>query len=107
MLEKIPAILVIGLGIHISLTAPTPPTPKNERRIGDGPVDINWLARVMKASSFLHPKYTKVTNLPQGRVLDVCNHRALHHCGGNNFRVHLVKASYRPPVAKWQTSRLH
>ena len=105
-LEKIPAILLIGLGIHIALTETTPPTPKNERRIGEG-LDINLLMRVMKASSFLHPKYTKVTNLPQGWVLDVCNHRALHHCGGNNVGVHLVKSSYRSPVTKWQTSTLH
>jgi hypothetical protein len=55
-LEKIPAILLVGLGIHISLTAPTPPTPKDERRIEDGPVDINWLARVMKAGNFPVPQ---------------------------------------------------
>lgn len=42
-LEKIPAILLIVLGMHIALTAPTPPTPKSQRRFGDGPVGINWL----------------------------------------------------------------
>lgn len=52
-LEKIPAILLVGLGIHVSLTAPTLPTPKNERRIGDGPVEVNWLLRVVKAGYWI------------------------------------------------------
>ena len=107
-LEKIPAILLGGLGIHVAVTAPTPPTPKNERKIRDGPVDINWVARGMKASSFLLPKYTEVTNVSQGYVLDDCSHRALRHCGGgNDVRVHLAKASCGSPVAKWKKSGLH
>jgi hypothetical protein len=44
-LEKIPAILLGGLGIHVAVTAPTPPTSKHETKSGDGPVDINWVAR--------------------------------------------------------------
>ena len=52
-LEKIPAILLVGLATDISLTAPTPPTPKNERRIGDGLAEINWLVRVIKASNLV------------------------------------------------------
>ena len=67
-LERIPAILLVGLAIHISLTAPTPPTPKNERRIGDGLAEINWLVRVIKASHLVaFPIYYKlVTSLKAG-----------------------------------------
>ena len=50
-LEKIPVILLTGIGIHISYTTPTPPTPVNERRMRDL-VDINWTLMCMKASDF-------------------------------------------------------
>ena len=107
-LEKIPAILLIGLGIHISLTPPTPPIPKNEQRIGDGPVDINWLVRVIKASNLAtFQRYEKSLTSPQGRILDSYNHRTLHRSSGNEARVHLVKGSYGVLVAERQTFRLH
>jgi len=50
-LEKIPAILLVGYGIHMSMTVPTPWTPKNERR-GDGPVEVNWFGIFLKVSNF-------------------------------------------------------
>ena len=53
-LEKIPAIFLVGLCIHITTKAPTPMTPKNERR-RDGPVDINWVVLLIKASNLPHP----------------------------------------------------
>ena len=65
MLEKMPAILITGIGIHISYTTPTPLTPKNERRMGD-PVSIKWGTVFMKASDFairILNTPTKVTDL--------------------------------------------
>ena len=59
-LEKIPAILLTGIGIHISYTTPTPWTPKNERRVGDG-VNINLAATFMKASNF----FIHILNTPK------------------------------------------
>ena len=64
-LEKIPAILLTGIGIHIAYTPPTPLTPKNERRMGD-PVSIKWGAMFMKASDLairILNTPTKVTDL--------------------------------------------
>jgi len=106
LLEKIPAILLIVLGMHIALRAPTPPTPKSQRCFGDGPVGINWLAgghKLDKGEYIRHiPDTTKATDLYRGRILDMCSHRTLHHCRRHNeVRVRLVKASYGPPVAKW------
>lgn len=49
-LEKIPAILLSV--IYISLTAPTPSKLKNERRVGDGLVEAQWLVGTTKASEF-------------------------------------------------------
>lgn len=37
----------------------------------------------------------------------MCNHRVLHHFGGTEVRVHLVKGSYGTLVAERQASRLH
>jgi hypothetical protein len=51
-LEKIPAILLVEYGIHLSLTPLTPPTPKNERRMEDAPVEPNWFAHFLKVSNF-------------------------------------------------------
>jgi len=64
-LEKVPAILLSGIGLYISLTAPTPSKPKNERRIGDGLVEAQWLVGTIKVSKCavrIH-KYTRVINL--------------------------------------------
>jgi hypothetical protein len=95
-LEKIPAILLVGYGIHMSMTVPTPWTPKNERR-GDGPVEVNWFGIFLKVSNFAASQTYQLTY--QGRMLDLCNHRNLHHPGGNN-EDHLVKGSYNSLVAK-------
>jgi len=50
-LEKIPAILLVGLATTISLTAPTPPTPKTERHMEDA-MEINSVLRILKASNY-------------------------------------------------------
>jgi len=95
-LEKIPAILLVGYGIHMSMTVPTPWTPENERR-GDDPVEVNWFGIFLKVSNFAASQTHQLTY--QGRMLDVCNHRNLHHPGGNN-EDHLVRRSYDSFVAK-------
>ena len=51
-LEKIPAILLVGYGIQVSLTSLTPATPKNERRMENAPVEPNWFANFLKVSNF-------------------------------------------------------
>ena len=97
-LEKIPAILLVGYGIHISVTVPRPWTPKNQRYTEDA-VQVNWLVIVFQVSNFGASQKCQPTDLHQGRILDVCNHRTLHHCGGNN-EGHLVKGSCDYLVAK-------
>ena len=59
-LEKMPAILLTGIGIRIGYTTPMPLIPKNERRVGD-PVSLNWMARFMKASDFA----VRILNTPK------------------------------------------
>jgi len=56
-LEKIPASLLMGLAISISVTkAPMPMAPpKNERRVEDGvPAGIKWSIRIQKAGYWAH-----------------------------------------------------
>jgi len=59
-LEKIPAILLSGIGMHISSTAPTPSKSKNERRVGDGLVEAQWLLGTIKVSECA----VRITNIP-------------------------------------------
>jgi len=74
-LQKIPALLLIGLGIHVTMTAPTPPTPKNERR-RDDLVDINSVTWVMKASNLLAVTLNLPTFLKVGywifAIIELC-----------------------------------
>lgn len=67
-LEKIPAALLIGLAINISVTkAPIPPTPKNERRMEDGvPTGIKWSIWIQKASDLAAPQSHEMTSIEAG-----------------------------------------
>jgi len=59
-LEKIPAILLSGVGVYISLTTPTPSKPKNERRVKEGLVEAQWLVGTIKVSECP----VRITNIP-------------------------------------------
>ena len=59
-LDKIPAILLSGIGTYTSLTTPTPLTPKNERRMGDL-MNANRVVWFMKASDFA----IRILNIPK------------------------------------------
>ena len=57
-LEKIPAILLVGYAVHISVTVPAPTTPKNERRTKDG-VEMNWMGIIVQVSSSFAASQTR------------------------------------------------
>ena len=67
-LEKIPAILLVGYGIHTSVTVPGPSTPKNERRTQDG-VEINWLVIIMQVSNFTASQTRQLTSTQAGNLM--------------------------------------
>jgi len=60
-LEKIPAILLVGYGVHISVTVPAPSTPKNERRTKDG-VEMNWMGIIVQVSNFAASQTRQLTS---------------------------------------------
>ena len=74
-LEKIPAILLVGYGVHISVTVPTPSTPKNERRRKEA-VEVNWLVIVMQASNFAASQTHQLTSTKAGNwmfaIIELC-----------------------------------
>ena len=51
-LEKIPAILLVGYGLHTLVTVPAPSTPKNERLMRDGPVEVNRVLIAFQVNNF-------------------------------------------------------
>lgn len=40
-LAKLPAILLLGIGVHVSTSPPNPATAKAERKFKDGPIDVH------------------------------------------------------------------
>jgi protein-S-isoprenylcysteine O-methyltransferase Ste14 len=74
-LEKIPAILLVGYGVHISVTVPVRWTPKNERRNEDA-VEINWLVIVMQVSNFAPSQTRQLTSTKAGNwmgaIIELC-----------------------------------
>ncbi|KAF8153192.1 hypothetical protein B0H34DRAFT_662466 [Crassisporium funariophilum] len=53
-LEKIPAILLAGLGLQVGLTPPNPAAPKNKQMMGDGPVEMHAATFIAKYAYWVH-----------------------------------------------------
>lgn len=47
-LEKIPAIVLTALGVHVCAQSPTPVIPENERKMKDGVLDIQIGSLIVK-----------------------------------------------------------
>jgi hypothetical protein len=82
-------IISVAVGIHVSLTSPTPTAPKNRRVMGDYP-GILYIALLILKVSNLHISRGLLTEI--GRItfafalvlvllLGPCNDRTLHYFG--------------------------
>ncbi|PPQ92512.1 hypothetical protein CVT25_010344 [Psilocybe cyanescens] len=52
--EKIPAILLTAIGVHVCAQSPTPVIPEDERKMKDGPMDIQVGSLIIKAAFWIH-----------------------------------------------------
>ncbi|KAF8961650.1 hypothetical protein BDZ97DRAFT_1921140 [Flammula alnicola] len=54
LIVRVPLILSVAMGIHISLTSPTPTTPKNRRVMGDYPGALFMSILILKYACWAH-----------------------------------------------------
>ena len=75
-LEKIPAILLVGYGLHISVTVPAPSTPKNERVMEDAPVEADWFLIALQVNNFAASQTHQLTSTKAGNwmcaIIELC-----------------------------------